>query len=75
MADIYHVWRRSDGHVGASATSQAQWQKFYLFNNEPEGRHGSIDGVPVTFEHLMTTDYWPEAGRRILKKRGVDDDE
>ena len=75
MADIYHVWRRSDGYVNASATSQPGWSKFYLSKTEPVGLHGTIDGAPATFKHLLTTTDWPKARKCILRERGVEEED
>ena len=45
----YFVWRRNDGHVGATR------------NFMPKGWIQPNDGKPVTFEHLGTVEKWDDA--------------
>lgn len=58
----YHVWRRQpDGYVNASADS-APTISF-------AGRLGTLNGEPVSFDVLLSTQDWTEAAVRIAQER------
>lgn len=69
--DWFHVWRRlPDGYINASNTGrQGDWSKTFLSKREGQG---TLNGEPVSFEHILSTQDWPMARERIISERSKD---